>query len=62
MMAKNLMFSYTKNKLYYQKVRKKLYIRQLSEFYVFTVLFRVFNAKKCENDQISANKYPFCQL
>jgi hypothetical protein len=38
------MFSYTKNKLYYYKVRKKLYRRQLSEFYVFRILFRIFNA------------------
>jgi hypothetical protein len=42
------MFSYTKNKLHHWKERKKLYIRQLSEFYVFPILFRVFNAKNVE--------------
>ena len=49
------MFSDTKNKLNHWKERKKLYIRQLSEFYVFRILFRVFNAKKCKNDQINTN-------
>jgi hypothetical protein len=49
------MFSYTKNKLHHWKERRKLYIRQLSELYVFRILFRVFNAKKCGNDQINAN-------
>ncbi len=38
-----------------RKSVKKLYIRQLSEFYVFPILFRVFNVKKCRNDQINAN-------
>ena len=49
------MFSYTKNELYHQKERKKLDIRQLNEFYIFPILFRVFNSKKCRNDQINAN-------
>jgi hypothetical protein len=49
------MFSYTKTKLYHWKERKKLYIRQLSEFYIFRILLLVFNAKECGNDQINTN-------
>jgi hypothetical protein len=42
------MFSYTKNKLYHYKDRKKLYIRQLSDFYCFESYFEFLMLKNAE--------------
>jgi hypothetical protein len=53
MMAKNVkshVLLYEKQTIPLER-SQKLYIRQLSKFYVFRILFRVFNAKTYGNDQ-----------